>query len=450
MYTLTSKLKLFAIIFMVVGAIGIISGFLTTPSSTKEVKEMLDTNHDDSHNIGKTQNENHKNVKGSHDGNEEEAHDNEAHYEHVLQQMQNRPWAAIYVATFFFFIIVLGVLTFYAIQYASQAGWSPVLFRVMEGITAYLPIITAVLFILLLLSGVFNMNHMFSWMNPDLVNPDSPDFDKVIAEKSGWLNVPFFLIRAAFYMLGWNLYRYLSRRNSIRDDNAEDNRWFKKNFKMSAGFLVFYIVTESMMSWDWIMSLDPHWYSTLYGWYIFAGMMVCGITVIALVTIVLKSQGYLEFVNDSHIHDLAKYMFGFSIFWTYLWFSQFMLIWYANIPEEVVYFVTRVEDFKLPFFGMVVMNFVFPVLLLMNSDYKRVNWFVVLTGIVILAGHYIDIFVMVIPATVGTSWFIGIPEIGSLLFFFGLFVYVVFTALTKAPLLVKHNPFIKESKQYHY
>lgn len=450
MYTLTGKLKLFAIIFMVVGAIGIISGFLTTPSSIKEVKEMLDTNHGDSHNIGEAQNENHKGVIGSHDGNKEEAHDDEAHYEHVLQQMQNRPWAAIYVATFFFFIIVLGVLTFYAIQYASQAGWSPVLFRVMEGITAYLPIITAILFILLLLSGVFNMNHMFSWMNPDLVNPDSPDYDKIIAEKSSWLNVPFFLIRAAFYMLGWNLYRYLSRRNSIRDDNAEDNRWFKKNFKMSAGFLVFYIVTESMMSWDWIMSLDPHWYSTLYGWYIFAGMMVCGITVIALVTIVLKSQGYLEFVNDSHIHDLAKYMFGFSIFWTYLWFSQFMLIWYANIPEEVVYFVTRVEDFKLPFFGMVVMNFVFPVLLLMNSDYKRVNWFVVLTGIVILAGHYIDVFVMVIPATVGTSWFIGIPEIGSLLFLFGLFVYVVFTALTKAPLLVKNNPFIKESKQYHY
>ena len=147
----------------------------------KEVKEMLDTNHDDSHNIGKTQNENHKNVIGSHDGNKEEAHDDEAHYEHVLQQMQNRPWAAIYVATFFFFIIVLGVLTFYAIQYASQAGWSPVLFRVMEGITAYLPIITAILFILLLLSGVFNINHMFFWMNPDLVDADSLNYDKIIA-----------------------------------------------------------------------------------------------------------------------------------------------------------------------------------------------------------------------------------------------------------------------------
>ena len=204
------------------------------------------------------------------------------------------------------------------------------------------------------------------------------------------------------------------------------------------------------MSWDWIMSFDPHWFSTLFGWYVFAGMMVCAVTVIALVTIVLKSQGYLEYVNDSHIHDLAKFMFGFSIFWTYLWFSQFMLIWYADMPEEVTYFVTRIEDYKIPFFGMLAMNFIFPVLLLMNSDYKRMNWFVVMTGIVILLGHYVDVFNMVMPATVGTSWFIGLPEIGSMLFFFGLFVLVVFTALTKAPLLAKNNPLIKESKHFHY
>jgi hypothetical protein len=127
-----------------------------------------------------------------------------------------------------------------------------------------------------------------------------------------------------------------------------------------------------------------------------------------------------------------------------------MLIWYANIPEEVTYFVTRIEDYKLPFFGMLVLNFIFPILLLMNSDYKRVNWFVVMTGIVILAGHYIDVFNMVMPATVGTSWFIGLPEIGALLFFIGLFVWVVFAALAKAPLLAKNNPFIKESKHFHY
>jgi hypothetical protein len=444
MYTLPNKLKLFAIIFMVVGAIGIVTGFMMAPKSTSEVKEMMADSHGDGHG------DDHAVADESHSGAQgEAAHDDEAHYEHILHQMQNRPWSALYIASFFFFMIALGTLAFYAIQYAAQAGWSPVLFRVMEGITAYLPVASVIIIALLLLSS-FHVNHIFHWMDPELVNPESEHYDKLIAGKSGFLNVPFFLIRALIFLGGWNLYRYISRRNSLRDDSAEDNRWFKKNFKASAMFLVFFIVTESMMSWDWIMSFDPHWFSTLFGWYVFAGMMVSAITVIAMVTIVLKSQGYLEHVNDSHIHDLAKYMFGFSIFWTYLWFSQFMLIWYSNIPEEVTYFVTRIEDYNLPFFGMVVMNFVFPVLMLMNSDYKRVNWFVILTGIVILAGHYIDVFNMVMPATVGASWFVGLPEIGAMMFFFGLFVLVVFTALTKAPLLAKHNPFIKESKHFHY
>jgi len=291
----------------------------------------------------------------------------------------------------------------------------------------------------------FNMNHLFVWADPDIVA-----HDKLLQGKAGWLNGTGLLIRAAVFLGGWILYRQFAVRNSRRDDEASDNKWYKRNFRISAAFLVFFIYTESIMSWDWLMSFDPHWFSTLYGWYVFAGMMVCGITTIAIITILLKSQGYLEFVNDSHIHDLAKFMFGFSIFWTYLWFSQFMLIWYANIPEEVTYFVTRIEDFKLPFFGMVGLNFLFPVLLLMNSDYKRINWFVVLTGIVILAGHYIDVYMMITPATVGKSWFIGLPEISAVLFFFGLFVLVVFSALTKAPLLVKNNPFIKESKNFHY
>jgi hypothetical protein len=433
---------------MVVGALGVVAGFLMVPSSTEEVKEQMASHHGDDHAAAEDM---HATTLGEHATGDhgEEAHDGDAHYEHVLHQLQNRPWSAVYVAAFFVFMIALGTLAFYAIQYAAQAGWSPVLFRVMEGITAYLPVGSVIMFILLLLSA-FHVNHIFHWMDSALINPDNPKYDSIIAGKSSYLNVPFFLIRAAIYLIGWNLYRYFSRKYSLKQDDAEDISWFKKNFKLSAGFLVFFIVTESMMSWDWIMSFDPHWFSTLFGWYVFAGMMVSAITVIALVTIVLKAQGYLEYVNDSHIHDLAKFMFGFSVFWTYLWFSQFMLIWYANIPEEVTYFVTRIEDYKLPFFGMLVLNFIFPILLLMNSDYKRVNWFVVMTGIVILAGHYIDVFNMVMPATVGTSWFIGLPEIGALLFFIGLFVWVGFAALAKAPLLAKNNPFIKESKHFHY
>ncbi|GEQ85261.1 quinol:cytochrome C oxidoreductase [Patiriisocius marinistellae] len=462
-YKLPSKLKLFAIIFMVIGALGIAAGFLTAPSTTAEVKEMM-ASHGDGHGNDHTSESGHADVShevDSHNNKTDnsidhgvvdvESHDSanahdseEAHLEHTLHQLQNRPWSALYVACFFFFMISLGVLAFYAVNWAAQAGWSPVLFRVMEAITAYLVPGGIIMFVLLALSG-FHVNHLFVWADPEVVA-----HDVLIQGKSGWLNGTGLLIRAAIFLGGWILYRTYAVKFSRKDDDASDNTYYKKSFRISAAFLVFFIYTESMMSWDWIMSFDPHWFSTLFGWYVLAGMMVCGITTIALITIILKSQGYLEFVNDSHIHDLAKFMFGFSIFWTYLWFSQFMLIWYANIPEEVTYFITRIEDFKLPFFGMVAMNFLFPVLLLMNSDYKRVNWFVVLTGIVILAGHYIDIFVMVMPATVGTSWFIGIPEIGSVLFFFGLFVFVVFTALTKVPLLAKNNPFIKESKHFHY
>lgn len=127
-----------------------------------------------------------------------------------------------------------------------------------------------------------------------------------------------------------------------------------------------------------------------------------------------------------------------------------MLIWYSNIPEEVTYFASRFNDYQLPFIGMVVLNFVFPFLMLINSDYKRIPWLIVISGIVVLIGHYLDVFVMVMPATVGDQWFIGIPEISSVLLFAGLFIFVVFTTLTKAPLLVKRHPLKKESENFHY
>ncbi|MEY8019421.1 quinol:cytochrome C oxidoreductase [Muriicola sp. SD30] len=440
MYTFSNRLKIGAIVLMALGIVGMGVGFVSVPSTPEEAKAMVAA-HDDGHGDSHAEEGEHLAEDTAHAGTAD--HD-AAHDEHLMHQLQNRPWSAVYVAAFFFFMIALGVLAFYAIQRAAQAGWSPLLFRVMEGITAYLVPGGIAVFVLLVLS-VMHFNHMFVWMDADVVAEDA-----LLQGKAGYLNPTFFLIRAAIFLGGWILYREVSRRLSLAQDEASDNRNFVKNFRWSAGFLVFYLVTESMMSWDWIMSVDPHWFSTLFGWYVFASMMVSGITVIALITIYLKSKGYLPDVNDSHIHDLAKFMFGFSIFWTYLWFSQFMLIWYANIPEEVTYFVTRIEDYKLPFFGMVALNFVFPLLLLMNSDYKRINWFVVMTGIVILAGHYIDVFNMVMPATVGDQWSIGIPELGAVCFFAGAFILWVFRALTKVPLQPKRNPFIEESRHFHY
>ena len=452
MYKFTKNIKIFSLTLIILGALGLGYGFYSAPSSVEEAKAMVSNLHEDSygdeslsHDIDKNEvlhkkQEDHSNssVLDSHSS-EDSSHD-----KHLLNQLQNRPWAALYVAALFFMMLSLGTLAFYAIQRASQAGWSPILFRVMEGITAYLFPGTLIILIILILSSM-HLNHLFVWMDSEVV-----EHDEIIQAKSGYLNSPFLIARAIFYILGWNLYRYYSRKFSLAQDKSNDISNHVKNFKISAGFLAFFIVTESMMSWDWIMSFDPHWFSTLFGWYVFASMFVSGITTIALVTIYLKSKGYLEKVNDNHIHDLGKFMFGVSIFWAYLWFSQFMLIWYANIPEEVTYFITRIEDYNVPFFGMIALNLIFPFLLLMNSDYKRVNWFIVMTGIIILIGHYIDVFNMIMPATVGDQWFIGIPEISGILFFSGLFIYVVFNSLSKVPLEPSGDPLIKESEKFEY
>ena len=443
MYTFTNKLRNFSIILMVVGFFGLTYGFLTSPKTVEEATAMVaDVHHGEGHNDGNsntTNDENHEATSAHGDG-----HGVDQDGKHLLHQLQNKPWAALYVSAFFFMMIALGTLAFYAINRAAQAGWSPVLYRVMEGITAYLLPGAIIVFVILMLSGM-HFNHLFIWMDPEVVA-----HDKLIQGKTGFLNTPFFLARAAFYIAGWVTYRYFSRKFSLAQDQASDVSNHKKNFRISAGFLVFYIVTESMMSWDWIMSIDPHWFSTLFGWYVFASMFVSGITTIALIAIYLKSKGYLEKVNDSHIHDLGKFMFGISIFWTYLWFSQFMLIWYSNIPEEVTYFITRIEDYNLPFFGMLVMNFIFPLLILMNSDYKRINYFIVMAGVVILLGHYIDVFNMIMPSAVGDQWFIGIAEIGAFLFFLGLFIFVVFKEISKAPLDAAGDPYIGESERFHY
>lgn len=443
MYTFSNRLKIGSIILMAVGLLGIVGGFMLSPGTVEEAKAMVAVH--DEHSGGHAEEASHAMQDDGHTTAEAHGEDHgSSHDEHLLHQLQNKPWAALYVAAFFFMMIALGVLAFYAIQRAAQAGWSPLLFRVMEGITSYLVPGGIIVFVLLVLS-VLHMNHLFVWMDADVVAHDA-----LLQGKSGYLNPTFFLIRAAIYLGGWIAYRQYSRKLSLAQDNSDDNSNFKLNFRVSAGFLVFYLITESMMSWDWIMSVEPHWFSTLFGWYIFASMFVSGITVIAMVTVYLKSKGLLPDVNNSHIHDLAKFMFGISIFWTYLWFSQFMLIWYSNIPEEVTYYVTRIDDYRLPFFGMVAMNFLFPVLILMNSDFKRVNWFVIMTGIVILAGHYLDIFNAIMPSTVGDQWYIGISEIASVLFFAGLFIYVVFSSLATAPLQPKRNPFIEESKHFHY
>ena len=446
-YILSKQIKVLSISLILIGIFGILYGFYSAPSNIEEAKEIVanmshgsdyTSDHDSNHSSDHTSGHDSDNEYESNSGHKYD------HDKHVFNQLHNKPWAAVYVPALFFMMISLGVLAFYAIQRASQAGWSIVLYRIMEGITGYL--FLGCVFVLIILGfSALKFNHLFIWMDPEVVA-----HDEIIRNKIGYLNIPFFFIRAIIYIAGWVIYREITRRLSLQQDDSNDINIHKKLFKFSAGFLVFFLVSESMMSWDWIMSIDPHWFSTLFGWYVFAGMFVSGITTLALITIYLKSKNYLNFVNDSHIHDLAKFMFGVSVFWAYLWFSQFMLIWYSNIPEEVVYFITRIEDYNFLFFGMVVLNLIFPLIVLMNSDFKKTNFIVILTGIVIIIGHYIDVYNMIMPSAVGDMWSFGPAEIGGFMFFLGVFLYVVFRAISKAPILAKGDPFIEESKTFQY
>jgi hypothetical protein len=193
------------------------------------------------------------------------------------------------------------------------------------------------------------------------------------------------------------------------------------------------------------MSIDVHWFSTLFGWYTFAGIWCSTMVVLVILTLYLKKLGYLPKVNDSHIHDLGKWTFATSFLWSYLWFSQYMLIWYANIGEEVVYYMMRIENFKMLYFGMFIVNFAFPMLLLMSREAKRHAGILTLVGVIILSSHWVDVYIMVSAGSMGATASIGFLEIGMAVLMAGVFIRVILKNLTKAPLSPLNHPYLDES-----
>lgn len=371
--------------------------------------------------------------------------------EHIHHQLVNKPWANLLVNNFFFLAIALGALFFLAIQYAAQAGWATVLLRIMEAMSQFL-VIPVLIMVVLIIFGLNHTHHLWHWMAEGIMDPNSPNYDEIIAGKEGYLNGGFFTARTIIYLIGWVGAAMLIRRMSKKmegDGVAEAGARWKKMRNLSAGFLVFFAVTSSTSAWDWIMSIDTHWFSTLFGWYVFAGIFVSALTTMMLIILYLKNKGYLQEVNNSHIHDVAKFMFAFSIFWTYLWFSQFMLIWYANIPEEVTYYMARFGEYKGLFFTMLALNFLFPVLVLMSRDTKRNRGFIIVAAFIMIIGHWLDVYIMVTPGSVGGQWSIDWTHIGTFLGFAGLFIFVVFRSLAKLPLMPTKHPMYVESKHFH-
>jgi hypothetical protein len=360
----------------------------------------------------------------------------------------HRAWTSLLINNYFFLAISAFAIFFVALQYVSEAAWAVPFKRVAEGISSYF-IVGGAVILLIIVAGGMHWHHIWHWMETGITNPEAENYDAIIAGKKAYLNLPFFFIRAAVYIFGW---WYASKRLialSRKEDTEGGLSSHKRSITISAIFIGFFGYTSSMMAWDWIMSIDSHWFSTLFGWFVFSSMGVTGFTMIALMSIYLKRQGYLEYVNENHIHDLAKWIFSFSVLWTYMWFSQFMLIWYSNIPEEVTYYLARWDNYNFLFWITSVINFIFPLLILMSRDGKRNFNYIVTVGVIVLLGHWFNIYLLIAPGTIGEHWNIGYIEIGMFMSFLGLFLLVVHNALTKAPLFVKNHPYADESIHHH-
>lgn len=356
-----------------------------------------------------------------------------------------RLWANIWVnAVYFTGISVVGMF-FISYNYLAQAGWSAVFKRIPEALPSFLPVTGVIMLIVFFVAG----HDLFHWTDERLFDPSSPHYDAIIAGKKGFLNTPFYVARLVFYFVIWYFMWKVLRNASLQEDEVGGIYNYEKSIKWGTAFLVVFGVTSSTSAWDFVMAIDTHWFSTMFGWYTLASWHVTGLAVIALTIILLKEQGYMKAVNESHLHDLGKFVFAFSIFWTYVWFAQFLLIYYANFAEETIYYIERFSGYggyyKAPFFINLILNFVFPFLILMPRDSKRTPILLKTACVCVICGHYLDFYNNIMPGTVGAAAGFGPLEVGFFLLFASVFVWFVANELTKANLIPRNHPMLEES-----
>ncbi|MTI22836.1 quinol:cytochrome C oxidoreductase [Fulvivirga sp. RKSG066] len=349
-------------------------------------------------------------------------------------------------------LAIIGVF-FIAIQYAAQAGWSAGMKRIPLAMAHWLPIAG----VLMVISWFVVKFDVFHWTHESLYAEVGGD--EIIKGKAGLWYWPlesgtfplFYILRMVIFFALWYMFFIWIKREMLEEDiDGNVKHWYKAR-KYSAIFLVVFAVTSSIAAWDWVMSIDPHWFSTMFGWYMFASWWVNGLAAITFIVVMLKQNGYLKVVNANHLHDIGKFIFGFSIFWTYIWFSQFLLIYYANIPEETVYFIQRIEtsQYKWVFFLNLILNFFLPFLLLMTRDAKRHMALLKVVCPIVIVGHWFDFYLMVTPGVMQFDGGFGFIEIGMAMIFLAAFVWVTLVSLTKAPLYAKNHPMLQESLHHH-
>jgi hypothetical protein len=363
------------------------------------------------------------------------------------EAQQTRFWAALLQNSVYFLLIVNAAMFFMCAVTLAWGGFQMTFRRVTEAISACVPIIGLITFVILLCLVLGNKAFVYEWLDKAKV-----EHDPILNGKKGFLNPTFFVVWTTLTIGLWTILGYKMRAISRELDDhpisvEEGKRYMWKNTVWSALYIVWFALTvASTVPWLWLMSTSAHWFSTMYSWYTFASTFVSGVALITLYVIYVKNKGYLEYVNKEHLHDLGKFQFAFSIFWTYLWFSQFMLIWYANIPEETTYFKSRLEGAYTGIFYLnLVINFLAPILIYMRRSSKRDYTILTIMSVALVFGHWLDFYQMVFGSLVPDHVPMNLFDFGIAAGFIGLIIFQTNRVMAKYPLLAKNHPLFKES-----
>ena len=356
----------------------------------------------------------------------------------LLSRGDARAFAFSWLVAFLFVLsIALGSLYFVLVHTAMQGGWGIVVRRLAENAMATIP-----LFAVLLVPVILYREELFPW-----IRGIAEGKDHLLQWKEPYLNTPFFLTRALIYLVVWSGIALYFVRQSRRQDDTGDPGISRKLRQFSGPAIIALGITHSFAAFDWIMSLDPHWYSTIFGVYSFAGALLAGFSFLVLILVLLRRFGLLnDLVGPEHYHDLGKLLFAFIVFWAYIGFSQYFLIWYGNIPEETIFFRHRLEgSWRAASFLLAAGHFVIPFFFFMPRSIKRRPPVLAAGAAWVLLMHYLDVTWLVMPSLSPHGVHVGLGDLAALLAIGGLFLGLFARLTAGAPLVPIKDPRLAES-----
>lgn len=350
-----------------------------------------------------------------------------------------RLWTSYLVSFFYFACLGLGGMFFLSFSNAAKAGWHSSVKRLAESFTSFLPALFVGSLIL-----IVGFKYLYPWADPEQAY-------RMTGGKAIYLAPGFVVARLVIFALGMLLFKKLIVGNSLKQDQTGDVNLTHKNVKNSIGFIAFFAIFFTLFSIDLLMSLLPSWYSTIYGIYTFSGMLQSFFALLAIMIVIFKDSQWVKgYITVEHQHDVGKFLKGFTIFWAYIAFSQFMLIWYANIPEETEFYLMRSHSGWLAVsLGLLIFRFLIPFLALLPRDAKRNNVNLVAVSVLVLVMQYVDIYWLVYPNFNEGAPQFGFYEVSLFVGFAGVFTCLVTRFLSQNNVVAIKDPRLHEAINHH-